>query len=208
MIKALLLIFDPIHTWERIAIARRQWQQILWLYFVPFLALVCVVEGSGMRRWGKPRGELDRLQALPLSQILLFEVAQFALALLVVFLISKLIKSMGETFHGRHTFAQAFTVAAYGLSPVLLLRLFDAFPAISPWLTWFVGVVLSGVILYHGLPRVMQPDPPHAFGLYLMSTLLLIIVTGLVRFLTAWYLQGRFAKLDEIVSHLTSGWKF
>jgi len=161
-----------------------------------------------MRRWGKPRGELDRLQALPLSQILLFEVAQFALALLVVFLISKLIKSMGETFHGRHTFAQAFTVAAYGLSPVLLLRLFDAFPAISPWLTWFVGVVLSGVILYHGLPRVMQPDPPHAFGLYLMSTLLLIIVTGLVRFLTAWYLQGRFAKLDEIVSHLTSGWKF
>jgi len=43
MIKALLLIFDPIHTWERIAIARRQWQQILWLYFVPFLALVCVV---------------------------------------------------------------------------------------------------------------------------------------------------------------------
>lgn len=208
MIKALLLIFDPIRTWERVVVARRPWMQILLLYFVPFLVLVSFVEGSGIRRWGKPRGELDRLQALPLSQILIYELVQFLLTLLAVLLVAKLIKSMGETFHGRHTFAQAFTVAAYGLSPVLLLRMFDAFPSISPWLTWGIGVVLAAVILYHGLPRVMQPDPPHAFGLYLMSTVLLVIVTGVARFVTAWYLHGKFTKLDDLISHVSSGWKF
>lgn len=208
MIKALLLIFDPIRTWERVVVARRPWKQILWLYFLPFLVLVSCVEGYGIRRWGKPRGDLDRLQALPLAQILFYEAAEFVLALLTVLFVAKLIKSMGETFHGRHTFAQAFTVAAYGLSPVLLLRMLDAFPSISPWLTWALGVVLAAVILYHGLPRVMQPDPPHAFGLYLVSTVLLFIVTGLVRFVTAWYLQGRFTKLDDVISHVTSNWKF
>ena len=38
--------------------------------------------------------------------------------------------------------------------------------------------MLSIKILYHGVPRIMLPDPPDAFGLYLMSALLLTMVTG------------------------------
>ena len=38
----------------------------------------------------------------------------------------------------------------------------------------------------------MEPDPSHAFGLYLMSALLLVLVSGLVRFVTAAYLGGKF----------------
>jgi hypothetical protein len=41
-----------------------------------------------------------------------------------------------------------------------------------------------------------------------MSTVLLLIVTGLARFVTTWYLQGRFTKLDDVISRVTSGWKF
>jgi hypothetical protein len=73
---------------------------------------------------------------------------------------------------------------------------------ISPWLTWGIGIALSSATLYHGLPRVMKPDPPHAFGLYLMSFLFLAIITGLACFLTAWYLQGKFASLDSILLQL------
>ena len=202
MIKALLLILDPIRTWERIVVARRRWQLILLLYFIPFLAVVTVAEGYGIKRWGKPRGEFARIQPVSPTQIVTYETAQVLLSLFIIFLMARLIKSLGETFHGRHTFGQTFTVAVYGVSPILLLRLLDAFPSVSPWLTWGVGVILAAVTLYHGLPRVMQPDPPHAFGLYLMSTLLLAIVTGLVRFVTAWYLQGRFTRLDG------DGWSF
>jgi hypothetical protein len=28
------------------------------------------------------------------------------------------------------------------------------------------------------------------------------------RFVTAWYLHGEFTKLDDIISRMTSGWKF
>jgi len=124
------------------------------------------------------------------------------LALVVVFLGAKLIKSIGETFHTRHSYTKAFTVVAYGLSPLFMVRLFDAFPKVSPWVTWTLGILLSLAVLYQGVPRVMQPDPPHAFGLFLVSAILLVIITGLARFLTAWYLQGEFKSVDKLISDL------
>jgi hypothetical protein len=46
----------------------------------------------------------------------------------------------------------------------------------------------------------MEPDPPHAFGLFLMSSLLLALITGLVRFVTATYLRGEFPAVQAIIS--------
>jgi hypothetical protein len=57
-------------------------------------------------------------------------------------------------------------------------------------------------VLYLGLPIVMKPDPPHAFGLFFMTCLLLILVTGLTCFLTVWYVHGRFTKLDAAVERI------
>ena len=51
---------------------------------------------------------------------------------------------------------------------------------------------------------MMEPDPAHAFGLFLMSALLLVLVSGLVRFVTASYLQGKFPKLQVIISDLAA----
>jgi hypothetical protein len=158
-----------------------------------------MVEGFGLAHWGKPRGHGSHLKPFPLTQTLVFEIAQLLLSLGIVFLGARLIKSFGETFHGRHSFSQTFTVTAYGLSPLFLIRMLDALPWASPWLTWSVGIILSAAILYHGLPRVMLPDPPHALGLYLMSALLLVMVTGVMCFLKTWYLQGRFTRLDALI---------
>ena len=71
-------------------------------------------------------------------------------------------------------------------------------------MSWAIGIILSIAVLYHGVPRMMEPDPSHAFGLYFMSALLLVLVTGLVRFVTAAYLQGKFPKLQAIVSDLAA----
>ncbi|MEI9959988.1 MAG: hypothetical protein WDM76_02310 [Limisphaerales bacterium] len=67
---------------------------------------------------------------------------------------------------------------------------------------WGIGIVLSVVILYHGVPLVMMPDPPHAFGLYLMSSLLLIMVTGLERFVTMWCLGGHWKPVENFILNL------
>ena len=203
MINALLLMFSPVPTWERIAAAQRKWGSILAGHLVPLLLLASVAEGSGLVHWGKPHGNVPHFRTLSLAQAVRFETAQLFLSLAVVLLAAKLIKSLGETFHGRHSFGQAFTVAAYGLGPLFLLRMLNAFPWISPWLTWAVGISFTAAILYHGLPRVMQPDPPHALGLYLMTVLILVMITGLLCFLTDWYLEGKFTGLYAVLSQLT-----
>jgi hypothetical protein len=137
------------------------------------------------------------------EEVIIFEVAQFLLYLALVFIATKLIKAVGETFHGRHTFTQAFASVAYGLSPLFLIHTANGLKDLSPWLTWSVGILLTIAALYQGLPRMMEPDPSHAFGLYVMGALLLVLITGLARFVTAWYLQGKFAVLDSLILSLS-----
>lgn len=201
MIKALLLIFSSAATWQRIAETPRKWGVVLAGYLLPMLLLACAAEGYGLVHWGKLRGQLTKLTQFSVSQAVVYEAAQFILSLAIVLIAAGLIKSFGETFHGRHNFSQTFTLAAYGLSPVFLLRLLDAFPAISPWVTWGIGIVLTISILYSGIPLVMRPDPPHALGLYLVTSMFLVMFTGLTRFATDWYLKGKFTKLDALISH-------
>jgi hypothetical protein len=204
MIKVLLLVFDSVAAWERIALAQRKWVGILSGYLLPLLLLVSAVEGYGLMQWGKARGGLAHPRPFSFSEMLVFEIGQLVLSLLVVFVGAWLIKSLGETFHGRHNFNQAFTVAAYGLSPVILLRMLNAFPNVSPWVSWLIGIALTFSILYYGLPRVMKPDPSHAFGLYLTSSLLLLMLTGLARVLIVFYLQGKLVRLEELVARIVS----
>ncbi len=203
MIKALLLIFEPIATWERIWRAHRSLIFVLLLYLLPLLVLACAGEGYGLYHWGKWR-DVGSRRFYSAGEVVIFEAIQFLLYLGVVFIGAKLIKSIGETFHGRHTFTQAFVTVAYGLSPLFLLHLLNAVKDISPWLSWAIGIFLSMAVLYQGVPRMMEPDPSHAFGLYLMSSLLLFLTTGLTRFVTAWYLQGKFVGLESAISNLGS----
>jgi hypothetical protein len=222
VIKALQLIFIPTAGWERIVLDQRKLASILVWYLIPMLLLPAAAEGLGMVYWGKAQsattvvrkplaqslglvywgraeGQHSRLKKFPVSQTLSYEALQFVASLGLVFLAAGLFKSLGDTFHGRHTFQQTFTVAAYGLGPLFLLRLLDAHPIMPLWLTWTVGIFLSLGAIYTGLPIVMRPDPAHAFGLYLISALLLFLISGLMRFVTAWYLNGRLASVDALI---------
>ena len=62
--------------------------------------------------------------------------------------------------------------------------------------------MLTTKILYTGVPRIMLPDPPDAFGLYLMTALLLAMITALERFIIAGCLGGTFKPVDNLISTL------
>jgi hypothetical protein len=207
MLRALLLILEPAATWEKIFRARRGVVFILALYLLPLLLITSAIEGYGLVHWGKQRGQVEEvahLKAFPRGEAVIFEAAQLVLSLLMVFTGAKMVKSIGETFHGRHNYPQAFATIAYGLSPLFLLRLLDALPAVPAWVTWGIGIILCIQVLYHGVPRMMEPDPTHAFGLFLMSALLLVVITGMVRFITWWYLIGKLGAVETIVSDLAA----
>jgi hypothetical protein len=87
---------------------------------------------------------------------------------------------------------------------LFLLRLLDGLPNVNPWVSWSIGIVLSVKVLYQGVPRMMEPDPSLAFGLFLVSSLVMVIITGLVRFVTWWYLAGKLSQLDALVSGIAA----
>lgn len=211
MIMAFMLVLAPGWTWERITLSKRSWPVILMLYLLPLLVIGGIAEGYGLIKWGKPHGELSAIKMYSNSNALLFEILQLFLWLVVVFVGAWLVKALCGTFQeqSRHTFNQAFKVCAYGLGPLFTIRVLDIFPAVSSWVywaTWVIGIFLCISVLYQGIPRVMQPDPPQAFGLYVGSSVLLLLITALVRFFTFWYLDGNLAKLDvlfqKVVDHV------
>lgn len=190
MIKAFFLMFDPT-AWDRLAQARRSVGRVCATYLLPLLLVVSVVEGGGLVHWGKWQAGVGVIKKFTAGEAVLYEVAQLLLMLGVVFVCAHLVKILGETFHDRHNYTQAFTVVAYTLFPVFLLRLLDMFPMMNPWVPWVIGIMLSLWIYYQGLPRVMKPDPSHAFELYVISSMILVATTGLVRLLTALCLRGQ-----------------
>jgi hypothetical protein len=205
MIKAVLLIFATGAAWESVVKARRKVGTIVVLYLFPMLLLVAAADGFGLVEWGEPQtGIGHHIRKFAVGEVVIYETARSLLLLLVIAICAVLIKILGETFHGRFTYQQTFTLVIYALGPMFLLRLLDAVPEIDPWVTWAIGMALSIKILHQGVWYVMQPAPPNAFALYLMSSLVLAATTGLTRLVTAWYLAGRMPAAENFVSHLAA----
>lgn len=200
MMKALLLVFAPGVAWERILRVQRGLGFVLMAYLLPLLVLVSVGEGWSLANWGKWRGIVARPHLFPAGEVVIFEAVQILFSLLLVAFNATMIKTFGDTFHGRHTYTQSFTLAVYSLSPLFLLRLLGAFSHVPPLVVWVIGILLCLRALYPGVPRVMDPDPPHTFGLYLTIGMLMVLTTGLTHLVTTWFLQGKLTRLETSIS--------
>lgn len=181
------MFFDPATGWRLASEAGRSWSRLIFLHALPLLLVGCVAEGYGMLRWGKHVGEFGATRHFELPDVVRYEAVRFSLAVLLVLVVAALVRVLANTFHARNDFRPAFTVAVFGLGPVLLLRIADAFPAVNMWVSWGIGAVLAAAVLYQGIPRVLRADPAHAIGLYLSSAMLVLLGSGLAQ------LAGQFA---------------
>jgi len=202
ILKPFLLVFAPTPSWEREFRAQRGVAFNLFLFLLPLLVISSILEAHRLVQWGILR-EFAHRKSFSLNEAILFEAINFLLSLLVVIVSAQMIKAVGETFHGRHTFTQAFATVTFALSPFFLMRLIDGFKDVPPWLSWGIGILIAMRVLYSGVPRMMQPDPAHAFGLFIMSCFLILLTTGLAELLTSCYLLGKFPKLESIIADLS-----
>ena len=167
---------------------------ILFLFLLPMLLIVAGVESWGLITFGKWQPAYQKVRGfqLPehLHEVVIFELAVFVLAIATVFIAAYVIKTISGTFREKCSFQQAFTLVVYSLSPMFLLRLLDAVPAVHPGVTWTIGVTLTIWVLYQGVPRILVPDPTHAFGLYLSTVIVMVLTTGLARLLPGLYILG------------------
>jgi hypothetical protein len=190
MIKVFFLIFEPAVAWEKVAQAKRGYSFIFATYLFPFILLVTAVEGRGLEHWGKWQPKFQIIKTFSAHEVFAYEIIHFSLLLATIFVCALLILQVSQTFHERNNYLQAFTLSAYAFSPVLLLQLLDVAPGMNPFATWAVGIALTIWILYQGIPRVLQPDPTHAFGLYLSAIFVVLLTSGLARLITGMYLLG------------------
>lgn len=197
MVKALLLIFDPINTWDKIEKARRGALMVIFTFLLPLLLLTSAGEAYGLMKWGREQEFTRHVKPVPQALVLRYETTQLGFSLLILLGGAYLLKRVGEGFHRKHTYDECFRTVAYSLSPLFVFRLFNAVPAIGSWVCWGVGIVFAISALYRGIPRIMKPDPSNALGVYLTACLVFIFVTGLAHYLST-------LVLDEKV--LAEGW--
>lgn len=203
MIKALLLIVRPVQTWNGIAAANRSIGYVFCLHLLPLILLTSAIEGYGLMQWGRiHKGEMTYAKHYDLKEVIVIETVQSLLYIAFAFLGAYAAKTYSATFHSRSTFRQSFTAIAHGMAPLLTLRLGDLIVGLNAWVPWAVGIVLTIGVLYLGLPCLLKPDPPHAFGLYVMTSLTLVVMFGLWRLITWQYFLGRFPALEKFVANL------
>jgi hypothetical protein len=182
MLKSVLLIFDPVNTWDKIEKSKRGAVAVLFLFVVPLLILTTLVEGYGLLHFGRIVQISGHVKLVPQEVVVRFETVQLGLGFLIVLGGAWMLKGLGKGFYRSHTYGECFTTAAYSLGPFFLLRMFNAAPFLDSWLCWGVGIVLAISAFYRGIPRIMKPDPSNALGIYLMASLLFLFVTGLGNF--------------------------
>jgi len=192
MVKALLLIFDPASTWEKIELTKHSVWRVFFLYVLPIMLIAFGVEGWLLLQFGMERGGIIE-RVVPVSQelVLRYEVVQLILGLSVCFVGAWLFRKVGESFHRRHSYTECFTTLGYSLGPYFLARMLDGWPALNTWIAWSVGALLALSLLYRGLPRIMKPDPSNALGLYLLCSLLLLVITGMSHFVATLVLDQK-----------------
>ena len=183
MIRAVLLIVNGSRTWERIKVEQSSVTAISMRFLLPLLLLTSGAEVAGLTRFGAERGAMDRLLAVGMELALRYELLHVVALLLILYGGSVVLQKIGATFHRRHSYTECFTTLTYSLSPIMLMRIADAFPSVPTWACYGVGIFLGLSIFYRGVPTILKPDPSNALGLFMFCSFVLIAVTGLVHFL-------------------------
>lgn len=191
MIKTFQLLYHPAVTWERIDKEQRSVAQIFVGFFLPWLLASTLFEGACLLAFGDAVGPMDNVVRIGFWTMLRYEVVTILLYLTLLFGGALLLSSMGTSFHSRSTFQGCFTTLAYSLSPMFVVRFFDGCPAISTWLCYAVGILLSISYVYRGLPRTLRPEPSNALGMYIFIAVFLIIATGLSHYIGTLIIQDK-----------------
>ena len=202
MIKAILLLVRPGPTWDRIIEAKRSLLTIFFIFALPVLLLSAAGEGYGYFHWGKQRGDFGKPIKITRDGAILCSEVNALLGGVVIFTTAAVILAISRSLRGRQTYTQAFTLAAYALSPYFAARLLNTLPFMPPWVTWAIGATLAAATLYQGVPRVLQPDPPQTLGLYFMSVLTISFVTALAQIVSTIVVDEQFQVARQILKAL------
>lgn len=199
MIRALSFFWDPAPVWERIAQERKSLFSVFIGYFLPTALLVAIGEGYALAQWRTWTDGTHGVMHFSLNQIVVFEAMCWMVTLCIVMACAYIVWLLREPFYGRYNFAQALMLVLYSFCPLFLCQVLTGVPRVSLWLPWAAAVYLSLRIFYHGVRCLAKTDPGSVVGLYLLSSLVIIGLTGAQRFMLIQCLSGHGASINNFI---------
>jgi hypothetical protein len=172
------IILEPRATWKEIDTEFTKPGEV-WVRFIIPLALIGPIAGMiGMFIFGRRVPFTSLTTPAPLATVLSTGVAGFVLALLSVFVLSRVISLLAPGFGGQRNDVQGLKAAAYSSTAAWLGGVFQLLPALS--LVSLIFSLYSLVLLYVGLPIVMKVPKDRAMGYTAV-----VIIAWIVVFLVA-----------------------
>ena len=190
MLKALNLSFLPEATWQKLATKPPHFAFVLLISILPLMILTLAVEGFALVKYGEEFGGMGR-RLVSENRAIKYEIFYGVASLVVMFMGAALLKNMGKSFDLKATYGACFVLFAYGYTPIFLLRVLDAVPAINTWICWAVGAAVSMRILYHGVAWWLKPEQTKGLGLFIMCFIYILVLSALVHFASVQVLHGR-----------------
>jgi hypothetical protein len=193
MLRAVNLTISPEAGWQKTALNPPNVFAVLLLSILPVMIASLAVEGYGLVKLGEAFGELGRHQVAA-ARVVKYSGFYGAASLAVILVGAWLLRNVGRTFNLQATYSAWLLLIGIAYTPVFLARIIDGVPAIHSWICWAVGVALSMRILYHGVGGWLRPEQTKGFGLFLLSFIYILVLSGLVHFAAIQVLQGKLLK--------------
>jgi hypothetical protein len=168
------ILLEPRATWKEIDGEFTKPGEIWGKYVVPLAAVSPIFLTIGLLFFGKRIAFTSLTTSVSLTTAISSGIAAYVLALLTVFVLSRIISLLAPGFGGQRNDVQALKVAAYASTASWVGGIFLILPALS--LVSLLFSVYSLVLLYIGLPILMKVPKDRAMGYTAVVVIVAIVV--------------------------------
>ena len=171
------MLLEPRATWKEIDSEFTKPGEIWGKYIIPLAAIAPLASMIGLFLFGARVPLTSLSQSVSLTTAITQGVARYVLALLGVFVVSRVISLLAPGFGGQRNDVQGLKAAAYSSTASWVGGIFLLLPALS--LVSLIFSLYSLVLLYIGLPIVMKVPQDRAMG-YTAVVIIVSIVIFLI----------------------------
>lgn len=171
------IMLEPRATWKEIDSEFTKSGEVWGKYIIPLAAIGPIAGTIGVLIFGQRIAFTSLTTKVGLTAAITRGVAAYVLALLSVFVLSRIVSLLAPGFGGQRNDVQGLKAAAYASTASWLGGVFLVIPALG--LVSLIFSLYSLVLLYIGLPIVMKVPQDRAMG-YTAVVIIVWIVVFLV----------------------------
>jgi len=171
------ILLEPRATWKEIDAEFTKPGEIWGKYVLPLTAIGPIAAVIGLFIFGQRIAFTSLTSSVSLTAAISRGVAGYVLALLSVFVLSRIVSLLAPGFGGQRNDVQGLKAAAYVSTVSWLGGVFMLIPAL--YLVSWIFRLYSLVLLYVGLPIVMKVPKDRAMG-YTAVVIIIFIVVSLI----------------------------